>query len=181
MEDSLLTQYEKVMILSIFVDGDDNLKSLYSTAADLHNSKLSTSVLNDQYIDAGFDLFNTSIEFLNDLNKVDFNICCAAKMKTSTNKEFNTGYYMYPRSSLSKSYLRLANSVGIIDAGYRGHLIGIFDKLKHSNEYKEILLYDRITQICAPGLVPIYVRIVNSKDELGETVRGDGGFGSTGR
>ena len=97
---------------------------------------------------------------------------------------------MYPRSSLSKTQLRLANSVGIIDSGYRGHLMGMFDvvnidssELSHNKEGdyfgKE---YDRYLQICAPGLVPIIVEIVNSKEDLGEeTERGDGGFGSTGR
>jgi len=42
--------------------------------------------------------------------------------------------------------------------------------------------FDRYIQICAPGLVPILVEVVNTKEELGEkTERGDGGFGSTGR
>ena len=41
---------------------------------------------------------------------------------------------------------------------------------------------DRYLQICAPGLVPILVELVNSVDELGnQTERGAGGFGSTGR
>jgi len=40
---------------------------------------------------------------------------------------------------------------------------------------------DRHLQICAPGLIPIIVEMVNSMEELGErTIRGDGGFGSTG-
>jgi dUTP pyrophosphatase len=105
---------------------------------------------------------------------------------------------MYPRSSLSKTKLRLANSVGIIDSGYRGNLIGMFDvvnmddeaqtqSISHQKkeEYKDYdfcaKVNDRLVQICAPGLVPIYVEIVNSIDELGsETERGVGGFGSTG-
>jgi len=42
--------------------------------------------------------------------------------------------------------------------------------------------YDRYLQICAPGLVPIIVEIVDSVSDLGgETERGAGGFGSTGR
>jgi dUTPase len=42
--------------------------------------------------------------------------------------------------------------------------------------------YDRLLQICAPGLVPIVVEIVNTMEELGsQTERGTGGFGSTGR
>jgi dUTPase len=40
--------------------------------------------------------------------------------------------------------------------------------------------YDRLLQICAPGLEPIYVELVNSEEELGEaTERGSGGVGST--
>jgi dUTP pyrophosphatase len=126
----------------------------------------------------------------NPVNKVDFKVICSAKMYTDTGKVFNTGYYMYPRSSLSKTQLRLANATGIIDAGYRGHLIGMFDVVNipsdAQNDDKEFdyvgSKFDRYLQICAPGLVPILVEIVNSKEELGEeTERGTGGFGSTGR
>jgi dUTP pyrophosphatase len=96
---------------------------------------------------------------------------------------------MYPRSSLSKTQLRLANSTGIIDAGYRGHLIGMFDVVNvqpNSSDDREADFFgkkfDRYLQICAPGLVPILVEVVDSKEELGdETERGEGGFGSTGR
>ena len=87
---------------------------------------------------------------------------------------------MYPRSSISKSKLRLANNVGIIDAGYRGHLMGMFDCI-----YEDKLLvnkFDRHLQICAPGLIPIMVTMVATKEELGvKTSRGEGGFGSTGK
>ena len=83
---------------------------------------------------------------------------------------------MYPRSSISKTPLRLANSTGIIDAGYRGHLMGMFDVI-YVNE-TNINKYDRHLQICAPGLIPIVVDIVEDLGE--ETARGDGGFGSTG-
>ena len=42
--------------------------------------------------------------------------------------------------------------------------------------------YDRLVQICAPGLVPVFIEIVDTIEELGEkTERGSGGFGSTGR
>ena len=59
---------------------------------------------------------------------------------------------MYPRSSLSKTMLRLANSVGIIDAGYRGHLIGMFDVINNeeNSQYTESCyngnIYDRYLQ-----------------------------------
>ena len=128
---SLLNIYDKVMVLRIFVDSDD-LRDMYRNAALAHNNKLLTNM---PHIDAGFDLFAPeTIEFFgpgwpqkSPVNKVDFKICCAARMHVDTGKNYNTGYYMYPRSSLSKTQLRLANSTGIIDAGYRGHLIGMFD------------------------------------------------------
>ena len=42
--------------------------------------------------------------------------------------------------------------------------------------------YSRMLQICAPGLIPIHVQIVDKFEDLGaSTSRGDGGFGSTGK
>lgn len=104
-------------------------------------------------------------------------------------KSYNTGFYMYPRSSLSKTQLRLANSVGIIDSGYRGNLTGMFDVVNINKENRNNTnadyigkAYERYVQICAPGLVPIIVKIVKSLKELGDiTQRGEGGFGSTGK
>ena len=79
------------------------------------------------------------------------------------------------------THLRLANNVGIIDAGYRGHLMGMFDVLYHDHDLLTVNKFDRLLQICGPELVPIYVELVESKEELGvKTIRGDGGFGSTG-
>ena len=101
------------------------------------------------------------------------------------------GFYLYPRSSISKTRMRLANSVGIIDAGYRGDLIAAVDTigLFGSNDiwhvWKETLSpikkYDRYFQVCAPDLSPFLVHIVETEAELGTpTTRGTGGFGSTG-
>ena len=94
---------------------------------------------------------------------------------------------MYPRSSISKTELRLANSTGIVDAGYRGNLIGMFDVVKNKESQLDQESYyvnnlDRLLQICAPGLEPIIVEIVETIDELGEeTIRGDKGIGSSGK
>jgi len=111
-------------------------------------------------------------------------------MVTENGRNYNTGYYMDPRSSISKTFLRLANSRGIIDSGYRGPLIGVFDVIKQrisSHPYDNHVLssfasrFDRVTQLCGPSLEPILVTIVDSLEELGErTERGTGGFGSTG-
>jgi dUTPase len=102
-----------------------------------------------------------------------------------------SGFYLYPRSSISKTRMRLANSVGIIDAGYRGDIIAAVDTigLFGSNDiwhvWKETLSpiqkYDRYFQLCAPDLSAFLVHIVDTEAELGApTTRGQGGFGSTG-
>jgi dUTPase len=177
LADNLLNTYGSYMQLRVFVQDDTILKNLYLIDADKRNKKMMES---PDFIDAGFDLMiPAETQFgSNCVNKVDFGIVCAATMVTSSGKEFNTGYYIHPRSSLSKSYLRLANSTGIIDAGYRGNLIGMFDAISDCKVSK----YDRLLQICAPGLAPIIVTVVDKLSDLGdETVRGSGGFGSTGK
>jgi hypothetical protein len=192
------TQHDRIMVLNIFVDDEhnynDELYTKYVTSSLEHNFKLYEDPF---YYDAGFDLFlpryvddeqhggqtlyNTGLCGDKNIcsNKVDFRIRCSAKMLYIYNmKSYDTGYYIYPRSSISKTPLRLANNTGIIDAGYRGHIIGMFDNLK-DDYYVEP--HTRLIQICAPNLVPIYINIVDSLDQLGpSTRRGDGGFGSTG-
>lgn len=207
------TSHHKFMVINIFVDSlDDKLKSIYLESAKKHNEK----IINDpQFYDAGFDIFlpknedETDVNSWGDgtafysrnwvdkpINKVDFKIKCSAQIhhipKYWTEDEhsyympYYTPFFTYARSSISKTPLRLANNQGIIDAGYRGNIIGMFDCLTSCNKensdfdwYME--KYSRILQICAPDLAPIYVNIVNTLDELGpSTSRGTGGIGSTG-
>ena len=189
----LLSRYDKVMIIKIFVDEqtNDNLQNKYWEAAQSHNNKI---LNNPEHIDAGFDLIAPgnspneanmygieNLPFTNQkTNKLDFKVCCSARIFTDNGKNYNTGYYMHPRSSLSKTALRLANATGIVDAGYRGHLIGMFDVVNLAEYWGK--MYDRYLQICAPGLIPIIVEIVPTLNDLGdETVRGQNGLGSTGR
>jgi len=177
LEHILLNNYGRYMHMKLFVDSDDvNLQDVYLNAVNYHNNKL---INHPEIIDAGFDIFTPASDILSKplANKVDFKIVCACKMVTHMNV-YNTGFYMYPRSSISKTPLRLANNLGIIDAGYRGHLIGMFDLPAGNTEHIKKL--DKYLQICAPGLVPIFVELVDSKEDLGEqTERGEGGFGST--
>jgi len=199
----LLNDYDRIMSLKLFVDGDMELKEKYIAAAKKHNQNI---INNSLHIDAGFDLFSPRVEDpielynfgnqrrffgpnwkdFSSVNKLDFKVCCSAQMICNNGKCFNTGYYMYPRSSLSKTKLRLANSTGIIDAGYRGHIMGMFDVVGSKDENLidcDFIgyVFDKYVQICAPGLVPILVDVVNCLEDLGEkTLRGSGGFGSTG-
>jgi len=182
----LLNDYDGFMYLKLFVDTtDEDLLNKYSEAVANHNIKLLKSI---DFIDAGFDIYSPDdLEFITGkVNKLDTNVICSASyyyLKYEILRHYNCGYLMVPRSSISKSNLRLANSIGVIDAGYRGHLIGMFDIVNcEPGTTIKINKYDRYLQIINPMMKPIYVELVNSKEELGiETERGSGGFGSTGR
>jgi dUTP pyrophosphatase len=169
------------MELLIFIDSSDNkLKDMYVNSSISHNAQMH----NSDFPDAGFDLFTPfETECMGrDITKINFSVKCSARIICENGKIFNTGFFMFPRSSLSGTPLRLANSVGVIDSGYRGNLIGKFDcTLDLDNDYF-VQQFDKLLQIVAPGMVPIYVNIVNSVDELGDKTNRDvGGFGSTGR
>ena len=104
---------------------------------------------------------------------IDLRIQCEAFYDNENDK--NVSYYLYPRSSISKTPLRMANSTGIIDAGYRGNIMVAVDNI--DNEPYTIEKGTRLFQICGPTLEPITMDIV---DELSNSERGSNGFGSTG-
>jgi len=85
-------------------------------------------------------------------------------------------YLLMPRSSISKTPLRLSNSIGLIDGGYRGEIIAAVDNIKDI-PYK-ISPGQRLFQLVAMDGSPVHFKIV---EELSETARGTGGFGSTGQ
>ena len=130
----------------------------------------------DTHRDSGFDVYTPEslLAYGHSIaNSMDTQISCAVYSSNGT----PLPYYMYPRSSISKTPLRLANCVGIIDSGYRGHLIGKFDNL-HSNAYA-VSKHSRLLQICSHNLLPF--ETVTIVTELDDTTRGSGGFGSTGK
>jgi dUTP pyrophosphatase len=175
------TSRKQLMVLNLFVDGSQDLKNIYLSAADKHNLSL---MEDPHFCNSGFDLFLPEEQTFTSgsVNKASFKVKCSAKIcniDDDSITSYFSGYYMYPRSSLSKTALRLANCTGIIDAGYRGPLIGMFDCLASPCVIES---YTRLLQICAPDLMPIYVRVIDTVADLGpETSRGEGGFGSTGK
>ena len=91
--------------------------------------------------------------------------------------EMPEGYVglIFPRSSISKTDHYLRNSVGVIDSGYRGEIkIRMSTPILGGVEYKE---GDRIAQLIIMKLPWVNIEEV---EELSDTDRGDGGFGSTG-
>ncbi len=90
--------------------------------------------------------------------------------------EIPEGYVMliFSRGSVSKKDLILANSVGVLDSGYRGELMIRFQSM--GDDHYEI--GERVAQI----IILPYPKIeLEEIENLSETTRGDGAFGSTGR
>jgi dUTP pyrophosphatase len=90
--------------------------------------------------------------------------------------DYDGGYYLFPRSSIYKTSVCLANSVGVIDNGYRGEIKAAL-KADLQWEFKK---GESIVQIVAPDAKRIIVQLVQL-DELSNTERGDNGLGSTGK
>ncbi len=83
---------------------------------------------------------------------------------------------VFARSGLAcKQGLAPANKVGVIDCDYRGEIIVALHN--HGRIQREVCAGDRIAQLV---VVPYYTAEFEETSELSETVRGVGGFGSTG-
>ena len=85
--------------------------------------------------------------------------------------------YIYARSGLAiKSGITLSNCVGVVDSDYRGEVkVGL---INHSDKEYTVSNGDRIAQMV---IAPVIVPEIEEADELDETERNAGGFGSTGK
>ena len=178
-------------ILKIWVPQEcSELKEYYVQAKNKHNNAVNPVISGaNATFDAGFDLIcpeNITVPAQKTI-KINHKIRCSMSRTnggalggSQHSPEYSVGYYLYPRSSTgTKTPLRLSNSVGIIDSGYRGDIIAAVDNWS-SNDYV-VETSHRIVQLCPPDLShPLVVTLVDTLEELGETPRGVGGFGSTG-
>lgn len=148
--------------------------------------------------DAGMDLVATSVDYSNEYY---------IEYGTGLAIEIPKGYVglIFPRSSNSNKDLQLCNSVGVIDSGYRGEVKLRYRRIINPTpkrnfivtdvEFQEELnnnvpvprikadfacydIGDKVGQII---IIPIPFISFNEVQELSETVRGEGGFGSTGK
>ncbi len=125
--------------------------------------------------DAGLDTFvSTSVSGkAGETERLD--LSARAAVFDTERRQFRA-FLLMPRSSLSKTPMRMANSVGLIDAGYRGVLLGAVDFRADFTAGAG----ERYFQIVGADLMPW--KAIHIVDEIpgGPTLRGEGGFGSTG-
>ena len=102
--------------------------------------------------------------------------------------EIPEGYVglVFPRSSLSRLDIALSNCVGVIDSGYRGEVTVKFKPaMLFNREQRPIILNNRIYEVgerVAQIIIIPYPQITFIEaDELSETERGAGGYGSSGK
>jgi dUTP pyrophosphatase len=164
--ENLLSKLNKEVILS-------KTENTNQYSIDVNIKKLNESAIIPTYAkdgDAGLDLVATEI-----LSNTTFDVTYGTGIALEVPKGF-VGL-VFPRSSIRKYDLTLSNSVGVIDSGYRGELQVTFKKTNGLDSFK-YNVGDRIAQIT---ILP-YPKINFKKvDNLSDSDRGEGGFGSTGK
>lgn len=166
---ALLTKMQKKFLIK--VDAPEN-HHLYKNHQTYHEG------------DAGLDLFITKdVSILpNSTKLVDLGIKCQSRSVTLNPAKWIRGqayeyhsYFLFPRSSISKTPLILKNSIGLVDKGYLGNIKAAF----HNTSSQTFVLKrgERYVQLVNGNLEPARFKVV---DQLRNTTRGEGGFGSTG-
>ena len=136
---------------------NDEIKEMYKEHGHFHDG------------DSGLDLFIKENQMVKakETKLIKLGISCE-----STN---GCSYFLMPRSSISLTPLRMSNSMGLIDGGYRGELKVYVDNI--SDDPFELHKGNRLFQLVAMNGAAISFII---SEHLSETKRGEGGFGSTG-
>ena len=145
--------------MKLFIQAqNDTAREFYENHGHFHNG------------DAGLDLYVLEdITFEPGETKV-------IKLGIFCEPENGRAYYLFPRSSISKTPLRMANSIGLIDGGYRGEIMAMCANIKDFSYTAK--KGQRLFQLVATDSSAIHYELAG---ELSETTRGTGGFGSTGK
>ena len=173
-----------VLRLAVSDPSNQVLIDKYRSAVEEWNKKQASS----RDFDAGFDLYvpgNIAYNVLEHKVCIDFGIkAYMVRINPDNGEEEPVCFMMVPRSSLgAKTPLRMANSIGIIDSGYRGELKGYFDNMyaymsSPPNDF-EIKPLDRFIQVVGGQMEKFSVELLSSIST--DTQRGVQGFGSSGR
>jgi len=150
------------LTLKVFVN--EELLNFYS------NSKQHKS-------DIGFDLYiaNDITVLPKQITKIDLGVKAELVYGTDSSTQ-NYGYFLLPRSSISKTTLMLANSTGVIDPEYRGSIIAAV--VNWGDEPVVLTKGERYFQLVFFNYTVPKIEFVK---ELSKTERNEGGFGSTGK
>ena len=161
---------------------------------DVVRNLLEKQLQNHRYTDSGFDIpiVATTVDLNKNQHSFGLGISVAAAQDV-WDGSISFGYnvvdprpcLLLPRSSIYKFPLRLTNSIGLIDAGYRGEIQAKVDVLdwkdKVAPEYMRFDAGSRLFQICQHNFLPWKKIVLVDELPAGSDNRGVGGFGSTGQ
>lgn len=162
-----------VRMAELFLKVVPELKEQYVAAAAKYNAQPL-----DQR-DSGFDLFCQE-EVYSTWSGPTMFLRFGVESACATMGGLGCAYWLMPRSSMSKTPFMCANSMGLIDIGYRGNLMGAVRQVQPLEGLQTIAKGTRLFQAVSGSAVPWSA--VHVVDELpgSATLRGTGGFGSTG-
>jgi dUTP pyrophosphatase len=149
---------------------------LYHDSQDKHLIDMYSNIKN-KADDSGLDLFFPDDIVIPANSTVLVSLDIIVKVVDTYNVSFSP-FTIMPRSSIYKTPIRLANSIGLIDRGYFGPLKVPLDNI-HNTDYK-ISKGDRLFQIVLPQLSSQFNILVKETPFVIDSDRGQGGFGSTG-
>ena len=166
-----MPEYRYSTMLRLFIEPVSmEFAAVYKTAADAYN-RTPPSERN-----SGFDLHCDLADVNNKYSSYAALVGQGCRALAVDAEGLPRAFWLTPRSSISKTPLRLANSMGLIDATYRGILKAAFAKL---DDYS-ISTHERLVQLAAGDLRPWLEVVVVDALPGPDTLRGAGGFGSTG-
>lgn len=152
----------------------DGFAELYHTAAKAYNSTPMAER------NSGFDLFCDVCDFDDTYSAHCLLVGQGCRAAAFDEHGRRRAFWLAPRSSISRTPFKLANSLGLIDAGYRGVIKAALTRPPLTTAGRVIEKHQRLTQLAAPDLLPwAEVRVVEHLPDA-HTSRGAGGFGSTG-
>lgn len=151
---------------------DSALRSEYETRMHDHNKRLDES----SHPNSGFDILQPSEIILCSENALNNTLplgIMSAAYDIESGKPM--AYYLFARSSINKTPMRVCNDATVIESDYRGELAASVDfvsgcDIESGQSQYHIEIKDRYFQICMGNLMPFYVEIVNNLEDLGMMV-----------
>ena len=155
----------------LYINPEPEFREMYINAAEAYNR----TPYRER--NSGFDLFCNPADADFDYSEHAVLVGQGCKI-AATDLSKNLAFWLTPRSSISRTPFRLANSLGLIDATYRGTIKAAFNRTQNNGPLPEH--GQRLCQVAVADLTP-WSRVVIVDELPGpDTARGADGFGSTG-
>ena len=140
---------------------------------------ISQQIQNHRWTDSGLDIPIVAQNI--DMSQKIVTFSLGVRVAATFDGEVPAPCLLLPRSSIYKTPFRLCNSIGLIDAGYRGEVKAMVDNIDPQDDTTTRLEDGtRLFQICRQNFLPWKKIVLTDELPAAFDTRGSGGFGSTG-